>query len=156
MEVSCHSTFTNQNDFLIQLTQDNKTLANELRIQLSLNESLENEKSDLEDKFHKLLRDAELTKDRNDMIAKRNAHLVKEISKLKQELEMKDKEYSGCKADFEALVASRDTQIAEGNAKIVALERDIIQRDVRILQGKKEIKSLTAKLSKKKESLHKV
>jgi uncharacterized small protein (DUF1192 family) len=156
MEVSCNnSTVANQIDFLKQLTQDNKTLANELRIQLSLNESLESEKSSLEEKFNQLLRDAELTRDRNDMITKRNAHLVKEISKLKQELEKKDKEYSSSKADFEELIVSKDKQIAEAKSNITVLERDIIQRDVRILQGKKEIEGLTARLSKKKESLRK-
>jgi chromosome segregation ATPase len=153
MEVSCNSTFTNQIDFLKQLTQDNKTLVNELRSQLSLNESIQSEKSSLEEKYNQLLRDAELTRDRNDLITKRNTHLVKEISKLKEELERKEKEYSSSKADFEALIASKDKQIAGATSNISMLERDIIQRDVRILQGKKEIKALTTKLSKKRESL---
>lgn len=153
MEVSCNSTFTNQIDFLKQLTQDNKTLVNELRSQLSLNESIQREKSSLEEKYNQLLRDAELTRDRNDLITKRNAHLVKEISKLKEELERKEREYSSSKADFEAMIASKDKQIAGATSNISMLERDIIQRDVRILQGKKEIKALTTKLSKKRESL---
>jgi SMC interacting uncharacterized protein involved in chromosome segregation len=153
MEVSCNSTFTNQIDFLKQLTQDNKTLVHELRSQLSLNESIQSEKSSLEEKYNQLLRDAELTRDRNDLITKRNTHLVKEISKLKEELERKEKEYSSSKADFEALIASKDKQIAGATSNISMLERDIIQRDVRILQGKKEIKALTTKLSKKRESL---
>lgn len=150
--MSTQSKCIHEKELLKQSIQDNKILSDELKIQLNMSDSLKNDLLALKVKFNQLLRDAELTKGRDEMITRRNSCLVKEISDLKKVLMTAKQELLSLKNEYEFRLVSKEKQVTEAKETINMLERSLMQRDVEIAKIHKKNRSIEGDRIKEKDS----
>jgi len=131
-----------QSDILQKLLLDNKVMVQELSIQLSMIQKLENEKKDLSNHLQAVRRESSLCLNRDELNIKRNTALVRENRLLKEKCEHLQKEMLCLQKATEERVASLTRSY---EAQLQVTEWDNEQLDIRLI-----VKDAKLKLSQKK------
>lgn len=138
-----------QLDLFKILLSDNKALAKEAKVHLSIVENLEKENKSLSNDLRNFQREAELCKQREELSTRRNAALVRENRLLKQNFEQIAIEKKRMQEHLEGKVsemkAMHATKLEDAGWANERLEIDLIVKETKLKQVEKNCKHLVEK-----------
>jgi hypothetical protein len=138
-----------QLDFFKILLSDNKALAKEAKVHLSIVENLEKENKSLSNDLRNFQREAELCKQREELSTRRNAALVRENRLLKQNFEQivieKKRMQEHLEGKVSEMKAMHATKLEDAGWANERLEIDLVVKETKLKQVEKNCKHLLEK-----------
>jgi hypothetical protein len=146
-----------QSDILQKLLLDNKVMVQELSIQLSVIQKIENEKKDLSNHLQAVRRESSLCLNRDELNIKRNAALVRENRLLKEKCEKLETEklflQKAAEEQVTSLTRSYENQLQVTEWNNEQLDIRLTVKDAKLKLSQKNCKNMRKVLKKRKASV---